>query len=447
MNIKEAKETIKNSVKLYLKRDEQGKLRIPVSGQRPIFLSGTPGIGKTEIVAQIAKELEIGFVSYSMTHHTRQSALGLPYIEHQSFLGKEYAVTEYTMSELIASVYETMEESGVREGILFLDEINCVSETLAPVMLQFLQYKKFGRYSLPEGWVVVTAGNPPEYNRSVRKFDVATLDRIKVMHVEADYAVWRDYAAAQAVNPVVLAFLDYKKEYFYQLASAIDGPVYVTARGWWDLAKMIDLYEESGLAVDKTLVAQYLQHEEIVREFCEFYLLYTKYKVKYHVEALLDTDLTQEMTDTITQAPVDERLLLLHILIEGLKKRMQRDWEKSECLLEEKKLLTEDAQACKHLPEQEAAYTEKVAQLQETVGETKKQLQRLFSLTEKINADGNELMILMTELTVDAGCAAFIGRFGSEAYEKHNERLLVSTRQLELQRKIAALSLAKQEDI
>ena len=44
--------------------------------------------------------------------------------------GKEYDVSEYTMSEIIASVYDTMEESGVREGILFLDEINCVSETL-----------------------------------------------------------------------------------------------------------------------------------------------------------------------------------------------------------------------------------------------------------------------------------------------------------------------------
>ncbi len=42
------------------------------------------------------------------------------------------------MSEIIASVYEKMEKTGLREGILFIDEINCVSETLAPMMLQFL---------------------------------------------------------------------------------------------------------------------------------------------------------------------------------------------------------------------------------------------------------------------------------------------------------------------
>lgn len=53
------------------------------------------------------------------------------------------------MSEIIASVYEAMEATGRREGILFLDEINCVSETLTPAMLQFLQYKIFGRHAVP----------------------------------------------------------------------------------------------------------------------------------------------------------------------------------------------------------------------------------------------------------------------------------------------------------
>ena len=70
------------------------------------------------------------------------------------------------MSEIIASVYEKIEETGVKEGILFIDEINCVSETLAPAMLQFLQCKTFGNQKVPEGWIIVAAGNPPEYNKS-----------------------------------------------------------------------------------------------------------------------------------------------------------------------------------------------------------------------------------------------------------------------------------------
>ncbi len=92
---------------------------------------------------------------------------------------KEQAVTEYTMSEIVASIYEKIERTGLKEGILFIDEINCVSETLAPAMLQFLQCKTFGNHKIPDGWLIVAAGNPPEYNKSVREFDVVTMDRIR----------------------------------------------------------------------------------------------------------------------------------------------------------------------------------------------------------------------------------------------------------------------------
>ena len=87
-----------------------------------------------------------------------------------------------------------MEETGLSEGILFIDEINCVSETLAPAMLQFLQCKTFGNHAIPDGWVIVAAGNPPEYNKSVRDFDVVTLDRVKKIPVEPEFDVWKEYA-------------------------------------------------------------------------------------------------------------------------------------------------------------------------------------------------------------------------------------------------------------
>ena len=90
MNIQQAKDYIKNDVRLYLKKDENGEYRIPIVRQRPIFLLGAPGIGKTAIMEQVAAELGIALVSYSMTHHTRQSALGLPFIRHQEFEGMEY---------------------------------------------------------------------------------------------------------------------------------------------------------------------------------------------------------------------------------------------------------------------------------------------------------------------------------------------------------------------
>lgn len=191
MNIKRAKEEIKDTIEAYLLKDENGEYVIPSIRQRPVLLIGPPGVGKTQIMEQISRECRIGLISYTITHHTRQSAVGLPFIEKKTYGDREYAVTEYTMSEIVASIYDRMEETGLKEGILFIDEINCVSETLAPTMLQFLQCKTFGSHKIPEGWIIAAAGNPPEYNKSVREFDVVTLDRIKRIDVEPDWGCGR----------------------------------------------------------------------------------------------------------------------------------------------------------------------------------------------------------------------------------------------------------------
>ena len=132
MNIKQAKQEIINTVQAYLTKDETGEYAIPVERQRPVLLIGPPGIGKTAIMEQVAQECGINLVSYTITHHTRQSAIGLPFISKKTYDGEDVSVTEYTMSEIIASIYDQIEQSGIHEGILFLDEINCVSETLAP---------------------------------------------------------------------------------------------------------------------------------------------------------------------------------------------------------------------------------------------------------------------------------------------------------------------------
>ena len=254
MNIKQAKQEIANTLKAYLTKDELGNYLIPAIRQRPVLLMGPPGIGKTQIMEQIAAETGVGLVAYTITHHTRQSAIGLPFIEKRTYGGEEFSVTEYTMSEILASVYRMMERTGIKEGILFLDEINCVSETLAPSMLQFLQYKTFGRHRVPEGWIVVTAGNPPEYNNSVRDFDIVTWDRLKRIDVEPDYGAWKEYAYKKGVHPAVITYLDIKKGDFYKIETTVDGKSFVTARGWSDLSDMIQLYDKHGLKLDHALV-------------------------------------------------------------------------------------------------------------------------------------------------------------------------------------------------
>ena len=277
MNIDRAKEEVKNAIRAYLEKDEAGQYEIPIERQRPILLMGPPGIGKTAVMEQIAHELGINLVSYTITHHTRQSAIGLPMISEREFDGKKYSVTEYTMSEIIGAVYEQIEKSGIHEGILFLDEINCVSETLAPTMLQFLQYKTFGSHKLPEGFIIVTAGNPPQYNKSVRDFDIVTLDRVRQINIEEDFEAWKTYAYKAGVHGSILAYLEIKKDNFYKIQTNADGRSFVTARGWEDLSRVIKVHEKLGIEVDEDLTSSYLQNKDISRDFATYYELYRRY--------------------------------------------------------------------------------------------------------------------------------------------------------------------------
>ena len=318
MNIKQAKTQIRNTLRAYLARDEYGAYRIPPMRQRPVLLMGPPGIGKTQIMEQIASEEQVGLVSYTITHHTRQSAMGLPFIEKRVYGGETYTVTEYTMSEIIGAVHALMENTGIREGILFLDEINCVSETLAPMMLQFLQNKTFGNQRLPEGWLIVAAGNPPEYNKSVRDFDVVTLDRVKRIDVTEDFAVWKEYARQKGLHGAVVSYLDIKKENFYRIENTPEGLQFATARGWEDLSELLYVYEDLGIEADESLVVQYVQMPALARDFMNYLRLYNKYRQVYHVEDILQGRAPAVTKTEFAAAPFDEKLAVMGLLLAKL---------------------------------------------------------------------------------------------------------------------------------
>ena len=477
MNIREAKQQIKNAMVAYFTKDEFGNYLLPPARQRPVFLLGAPGIGKTAIMEQIAQELEVGFVSYSMTHHTRQSALGLPFIATKTYGDREYQVSEYTMSEIIASVYEAMETTGRAEGILFLDEINCVSETLAPTMLQFLQCKTFGNQALPKGWIVAAAGNPPEYNTSVREFDVVTLDRVRLISVEADYHVWMEYAKEQKLHGALLSYLKLREKNFYRIEADPDGMQYVTARGWEDFDCLLKSYEAFGLPVSEEIVYEYLHQKDVAEDVAAYLDLYRKYRDDYGIDKILAGKVKPAVFARITAAGFDERLSVVNLLLDGLKKFFARTWEETQAAdrffsfliswrdaMERgenpkesyKKIKEEQAAGVdagqgtwqklwnagipsdgSKAPEEAFAKAREVFEgqrmrLEEAEGAAGRALEYAFDFMEEAFSDGEELVVFVTELTVCKEAAAFLAEYACGRYLLYHKQLLVGSRKAEL---------------
>lgn len=502
MNIKRAKEEIKNSIEAYLLKDEFGAYAIPSIRQRPVLLIGPPGVGKTQIMEQVARECEIGLVSYTITHHTRQSAVGLPFISKKSYGGKEYSVTEYTMSEIVASIYNKIESTGLKEGILFIDEINCVSETLAPTMLQFLQCKTFGNHKIPEGWMIVAAGNPPEFNKSVREFDIVTLDRIKLIQVEADLGVWREYAYQESIHPAVISYLDVKPQYFCQIETTVDGKLFATPRGWEDLSTLIQVYEKIQKPVDRDVIFQYIQHPTIAKDFANYLELYYKYENEYQVEEILRGKFSEDLCDKVGRAPFDEKLSVIGLLLSKLSNRFKETLEQETfvtVLMEQLKWFKEhgdqagekvSATSCmgdavtalsmerrrkkeadllsrredyryrkvirkmeeylqilkgEHLEDLNAAW-ERIKELfaaesdgyEAMIEEGGAMLEHGFDFMEAAFGDGQEMVIYITNLNTSFYSVRFLQEYECERYYQYNKKLLFEDREGGLKEKIQA---------
>lgn len=500
MNIKQAKEEIKHTVQAYLSKDAFGEYKIPAVRQRPVLLIGPPGIGKTQIMEQIARECEIGLVAYTITHHTRQSAVGLPFIKEEQYDGKTYSVTEYTMSEIIASVYRKIEEGGRKEGILFIDEINCVSETLAPTMLQFLQCKTFGNQAVPEGWIIAAAGNPPEYNKSVRDFDMVTLDRVRCMNIEADLGVWKEYAREKRLNSAILSYLELRPKNFYRVEADVDGLQFVTARGWEDLSNLMDVYEELGIPVDEEIIHEFLRHEDVAEDVSAYFDLYKKYQDDYGIAEILEGKVKPSVYARIDQAAFDERLSVVNLLLDGVSNvfyQIQREREITdawydflkeyrqklknslqakgifETILAEKtasdeqnekqqfvskaqsdraRSLNEKLKECaKKIVAEETINIEETAlfalakepfdaqceKLQSLENQGIETLEHAFTFMEQAFSDGQEMVVFVTELTITPEIAVFLSEYRIERYETYKNQLLIGTKRAEILSEIA----------
>lgn len=492
MNIKRAKHEIKDAIEAYLLKDAYGEYCIPSIRQRPLLLMGPPGIGKTQIMEQIARECRINLVAYTITHHTRQSAVGLPFIKEKSYDGQVRSVTEYTMSEIISSVYDKIEETGIKEGILFIDEINCVSETLAPTMLQFLQCKMFGNQAVPKGWIIVAAGNPPEYNKSVRDFDVVTLDRIRKIDVQEDFQVWKEYAYQMCIHPAVISYLDIRKENFYKIENTVDGRLFVTARGWEDLSQLLYAYEKLGKMADRDVVSQYIQHWKVAKDFANYLELFEKYKTDYQIEEVLRGNFAGFAKEKLVYAPFDEKFSVIGLLIGKLNERFHQYYETDlfvtqlfeqmkNCkaslggertisqvlsdMLDMQNAQYEQKQIAKQLsPEQDHVWnrilaclkaygeTAKDAEIQNVSEEeafaqvkalfgkevenreilidtTREALQNAFDFLEMVFGESQEMVMFVTELNTNAYSIQFINENGCDSYYKYNKTLLFEEEQ------------------
>lgn len=261
------------------------------------------------------------------------------------------------------------------------------------------------------------------------------------------------------------------------------------------------MYEKNGIAVKEQLVSQYLQNKRIAKDFAVYYDLFNKYKSDYQVESILDGTAAADIRQRAKKAGFDERLSLLGLLLsavhEGadqvarqeaklkaviqalgqyrmqLKKpgvnsrkclnnlisdeqsRMDRETKSGSLSVFERRsrqslvvMLSDILRKTESTQTAEQAFgvakqvfDDAKSKLQKQIESVRNRMNNLFIFSADAFGIGQEITIILTELTIHANSANFIGHYGCEEYFKYNKELLFHERQLELNRKIDELNL------
>ena len=323
--VKKAKEEIKNSIKAYHRKDKNGKYIMREENRLSFYLVGEPGVGKTEMAKQIAKELDIGFVASSITHHTRNTVLGLPVICEDDSIDGTVKYTQYTMSEILALVEKEVKK-GHKEGILLIDEFACMAESLVAPMLAFLQTKNIGTHVLPEGWIMILCSNPPKYNKSSRVFDTAIMDRVRKMEIVSDGNEFLEYAKENKFHPVIIEYLRQYKEDIQVChpAKGAEEAVIVTTRGWENLSHCLIGYEELHQKVSFELIYQFIKSKEIAGKFYRFYEIFYSGMTLKEVENVLNGGDMDSCVKRIKEQPYAVKWNIVKIMSDYLIKECEK---------------------------------------------------------------------------------------------------------------------------
>lgn len=174
---------------------------------------GSPGIGKSSIVAQIAQERNIDFVDVRLSQLAPTDLRGLPVAEDG--ISKWYPP-------------EFLPRDG--KGILFLDEINMAPPAMQGVAQQLILDRRVGSYKVPEGWYVWAAGNRKEDRASVFDMPAPLANRFLHLQVEPEFDSFKAYALDTGVHEQVLAFLSFRSTLLHKLDP--QQPAWPSPRSW-----------------------------------------------------------------------------------------------------------------------------------------------------------------------------------------------------------------------
>lgn len=226
----------------------------------PLLIHGKPGVGKSQIVRQVAEELGIGFIDVRLAEMDAVDIRGLPSVDNE----------HHSMTWNPPDFWPRDEKT---RGILFLDEVTSCDRSIQVAAYELILDRKLGDiYKVPDGWYICGAGNRIEDRAVAMTMSSALSNRFMHVELTEDSEEWARWAINEGINPSVVGFIRYRPEMLHNMDGENLEYGWPSPRSWEKASHMIDIMEKTD--AKKTIVKKIvfgLVGPGAGAEFMEFY--------------------------------------------------------------------------------------------------------------------------------------------------------------------------------
>lgn len=203
--------------------------------QRPLFLWGPPGIGKSELVEGITQELGGYMIDLRLGQMEPTDIRGIPF--YNKDLGKmDWAEPIDLPSQELAEQYPIV--------VLFLDEMNSAAPSVQAAAYQLILNRRIGKYTLPDNVVIVAAGNRESDKGVTFRMPTPLANRFVHQEMRVDFASWQEWAVQNNIHKDVVGYLSFAKQDLYDFDAKSASRAFATPRSWSFVSQL--LQDEDG---------------------------------------------------------------------------------------------------------------------------------------------------------------------------------------------------------
>jgi MoxR-like ATPase len=230
--------------------------------QRPVFLWGPPGIGKSELVADITRELGGHMIDLRLGQMEPTDIRGIPFYNKDS--GKmDWAEPVDLPTAELASQYPIV--------VLFLDEMNSAAPSVQSAAYQLVLNRRSGKYVLPDNVVMVAAGNRESDKGVTYRMPTPLANRFVHQEMTVDFASWQEWAVKNNEHKDVVGYLTFAKQDLYDFDAKSASRAFATPRSWHFVSELLqddDTDDDTNMnliagTVGEGLAVKFMAHRKI----------------------------------------------------------------------------------------------------------------------------------------------------------------------------------------